>query len=338
MSPREDSHPDVLKFRSHVDFRRDSWLIDEKHHTNVPFKAPENIYYDIKWSPEYQFSLSDETGEVQIVPSSWSLPFHLEIEQAFFVQTTSDDALAFKLQTFMAHLIDCIEHIHLEIDVIKFKLDGRPILFEDPTSHDWRRLKYTEQKINLNEIFEEYSLLGESGHDDVVCLEAGNKKPMELCWQLLIDSIASFESAHFHGCVIYACSAVEVEVVPVVRDWLTKNTLTGSSEHVEKALIDLSNPIKFEIFFGCGNVEALNVLLAEQRTSLLGELKWLNTVRNKVIHSGYDVQSEEACRAIRAAGLLLRVLWVHKQQQTLRQYGVSDIYSGFRSEVRKVKF
>lgn len=338
MSPREDNYPDVLKFRSHLDFRKDSWLIDEQHHTNAIFKAPEDIRYDVKWSPEYQFSLIDEIGEIHIVPGSWCLPFHIEIDQAFFTQNTSDDALASRLHTFMAHFIDCIEHIYLEIDVIKFNLDGRPILFEDPISHNWRRLKYTEQRINADEIFEEYSLLGESGHRDVVSLEAGSKKPMELCWQLLVDSIASFESAHFHGCVIYACSAVEVEVVPVIQDWLAENTLTKPSEHLEKTLTDLSNPIKFEIFFGCGKVDALDVLLPKQRASLLAELKWLNTTRNKVIHSGYDVGPKEARRAIRAAGLLLRVLWVHKQQQTFSTYGVSDIFSNFKSQIRKIKF
>ena len=221
--------------------------------------------------------------------------------------------------------------------MVKFKLDGRPVLFEDPSSPGWRRLKYTEQKINIDEIFEEYSLIGESGRYDTVFAEAADKKPMELCWQLLVDSIASFESGHFHGCVIYACSAVEVEVVPVVRDWLAKSALTKPVEHLEKALIDLSNPIKFEIFFGYGKVGALDTLLPRQGRSLLEELKWLNTVRNNVVHLGYDVRADEACRAIRAAGLLLRVLWVHKQQQACKAYGLSGIFPNFKSQIRKIR-
>lgn len=188
----------------------------------------------------------------------------------------------------------------------------------------------------MNEIFDEYSLMGESGHYDVVCGEAASIEPMEISWRFLIDSIASFESGHYHGCVIYACSAVEVEVVPVIKEWLSNNTLTQPSEHLENALIDLSNPIKFEIFFGRGKVRALDNLKGSQRSSLLKELKWLNTIRNRVIHSGHAVQARDAQRAIRTAGLLLRILWVHKTKQSFEGFGVSDIFTDFKSKMRKL--
>ena len=124
----------------------------------------------------------------------------------------------------------------------------------------------------------------------------------------------------------------------MIQEWLAENTLTKPSEHLEKTIIDLSSPIKREIFFGCEKVDALDVLLPKQRTSLLEELKWLNTTRNKVIHSGYNVGPKDARRGIRAAGLLLRVLWVHKQQQTFRTYGVGDIFSNFESQIRNISF
>lgn len=329
-------HQDILKFRSYLDFQRESWLFGEQHHYTGIYKTSDNIGYDIKWSPNYNYSFDDELGNVHIKPTSWSLPFHLEIERNVLPQTESNDALALGLHSFITHLIDCVEHIYLEINVIKFKLDGRPILFEDTSSPSWRRLQYTKQRVNMNEIFEEYSLMGESGHFDVVCAEAASNDPMETSWQFLIDSMASFESGHYHGCVIYACSAVEVEVMPVIKEWLSNNTLTQPSKHLEKALIDLSNPIKFEIFFGRGKVRALDNLKGNQRASLLTELKWLNTTRNNVIHSGYIVQAREAQRAIRAAGLLLRILWVHKKRQAFEKFGVSDVFADFKSEIRKL--
>jgi hypothetical protein len=329
-------HQDILKFRSYLDFHRESWLFSEQHHYTGIYKTSENIGYDIKWSPNYNYVFDDELGKVHIKPTSWTLPFHLEIERNALPQTESHDALTLGLHNFITHLIDCIEHIYLEVNVIKFKLDGRPVLFEDASSPGWHRLQYTEQRVDMNEIFEEYSLMGESGRFDVVCGEAASKEPMEISWQFLVDSIASFESGHYHGCVIYACSAVEVEVVPVVKEWLSNNTLTRPSELLREALIDLSNPIKFEIFFRRGKVQALDNLKSRQRASLLEELKWLNTTRNKVIHSGYIVQAWEAKRAIRASGLLLRVLWVHKQEQASKAYGMSGIFPSFKSKIRKL--
>ena len=56
-----------------------------------------------------------------------------------------------------------------------------------------------------------------------------------------------------------------------------------------------------------------------------------------MIHSGYNVGPEEAHRAIRSASLLLRVLWVHEQQQILTAYGVSDILPKFKSQIRKIR-
>ena len=329
-------HQDILKFRSCLDFRRESWLFSEQHYYTGIYKTSKNFGYDIKWSPHYDYVFDDELGNIHIQATSWSLPFHLEIERNVLPQTESQDAIALGLHQFITHLVDCVEHIYLEINAIKFKLDGRPIVFEDQSSPGWHRLQYTEQKVNLNEIFDEYSLMGESGHYDLVCAEAASNEPMEISWQFLIDSIASFESGHYRGSVIYACSAVEIEVVPVVKQWLSNNTLTHPSAHLKKALIDLSNPIKFEIFFGRGKVHALDNPKGHQRTSLLKELKWLNNVRNKIIHSGYIAQAREAQRAIRTAGLLLRILWVHKKRRSFERFGVSDIFPEFKSKIRRL--
>jgi len=328
----------ILKFRSYIDFRRQSWLFGEQHYETGIYKTRKNIFYDIKWSPSYDYVLADEIGEVRISPSSWSLPFHLEIERTFFAQnaTASDDRLAVGLHRFIAHLIDCIEHIYLEIDVIKFKVDGRPILFDDASSAGWRRLRYTEQKVNTEEIFEEYSLMGDTGHYDVVCGEAADRGSLEVSWQFLIDSIASFDSGHFRGSVIYACCALEVEVVPVIRAWLSENTHTKPTGLLRDALVELSNPFKFEIFFGCGKVDALGVFTGDQRDALLESLKWLNNLRNRVIHSGEDVKPEEAKKAIRVAGILLRVIWVHKRQQFFNKYGINDIFPDLNSKVQGI--
>lgn len=328
---------DVLKFRSWLEFRRKSWLFSEQHYYTGLYKTPRNFHYNIRWSPKYDYVLKDGMEQIRISPTSWSLPFHLEIERNALSKTNSHEGLALGLQSFISHFIDCVEHIYLEIDVIKFQLDGRPVFFQDPSSRCWECLKYIEQRINMDEIFDEYSLIGESGRYDVVCGEAAENRPRKVPWQFLIDSIGAFESGHFHGCVVYTCSAVEFEVVPVIRDWFLNNTLTRPSDLLEKALVDLSNPMKFEIFFGSGQVPALDALTGSQRASLLKELKWLNSTRNHVVHSGYAVRADEARRAIRAAGLLLRVLWVHKKQTEFQRHGIGDIFADSQSEIRQVR-
>ena len=78
--------------------------------------------------------------------------------------------------------------------------------------------------------------------------------------------------------------------------------------------MNLSNPIKFELFFGCGKGKTIDILQKKYRVRLLEQLKWLNALRNRVVHSGTDVTPDDARRSIRIAGLILRIIWVRKRQ------------------------
>jgi len=307
--------PKIIEFRSSLDFRRKSWLLgDQDFHTGL-HKNADNIDYSISWSNKLRFKFNDDQGEIVIEPDNWSIPFELKLEADYFPSHDSDDKLALEVQKFISHLIDCIEHIYLEIDVLKFRLDGRPILVKTNDIVGWRRLKYTEMKINLVEIFEEYALLQDTDHHDAICLETARREPREVSWQFLIDAVASFDAGHYRGTVIYACCAVEIEVAPVVREWLSESSYTQPTNLIDNAIMNLSNPIKFELFFGCGKGKTIASLQKKQRVKLLDQLKWLNALRNRVVHSGADVAPDDAHRSIRIAGLILRMIWVQKRQE-----------------------
>jgi len=330
---KQYKHLDMMCFRSHLNFTRQSWLFKGQHFYTGIYKRPDNIYYDIKWSSECEYVFNGQSGEVKITSTPWSQPFYLEIERKAFGHDLSDNLLAMGLQKFIAHLIDCIEHIYLEIGVINFRLDGRSILFKNSRSSDWRLLGYTKQTIDFAEVFEEYSLMNDTGHYDVVCGEAAEMGVLELPWRLLIDSIASFEAGRFRGCVINAWSSVEVEITPAVRDWLSQNTFTGASEYLNRVMIELGNPLKLEIFFKSAKADVISTLPEAKQATLLGQLKWLNTIRNRVVHDGQDVSPDEARKAIRVAGLLLRLLWVYKRYQFFKKEGID--LSDFISKIQQ---
>lgn len=327
--------PEIIEFRSSLDFRRKSWLLGDHSFQTGLYKNADNINYSISWSNNLRFKLNDDLGEILIEADTWSIPFELKLEPDYFSNTNSDDKLALEIQKFLSHLIDCIEHIYLEIDVIKFRLDGRPILIKTDDRVGWRRLKYSEMKIDLAEIFEEYALLQDTDHHDAMCLEAARQEPREVSWQFLIDAVASFDAGHYRGAVIYACCAVEIEVAPVVRDWLSESSYTQPTSLIDNAIMNLSNPIKFELFFGCGKGKTIDILQKKYRVRLLEQLKWLNALRNRVVHSGTDVTPDDARRSIRIAGLILRIIWVRKRQHYFEDYGIPDVFSDFSTKIQK---
>lgn len=312
----------MVELRSTLDFQKESWLIGDQHFYTGIYKTADNLYYDIKWSRRYDYSIKYKSEMINMKSTPWTQPFHLQIEEKVFNNDLSDQALALSLQKFISHLIDCIEHLYLQIGVLNFSLDGRSILYRDPTlSGDWRPLDYGVQDINYEEIFEEYSLLGDTGHFDCVCGEAADLGSLELPWRLLIDSIASFKSGRFKGCVISAASSIEVEIAPVIQEWIISNTYTGADQYVDNVLAGMGNPMKIEIFFKLKK-DVLTVLPQEKILSLLTSMKWLNSIRNRVVHKGQDVSVDEAKRAIRTAGIFLRILWVQNRVAFFKSRGI----------------
>lgn len=315
-------YSDVIYFRSHLDFAKPSWLFESQHFYTGMYKRPENIHYSIKWSAKCEYSFVSDSGEAKIASTSWSQPFYLEIERKAFEDSCSDNALAMGLHRFVTHLIDCIEHIYLAIGVIYFRLDGRPVLFKDSASSEWRLLHYTKQTIDFAEVFEEYSLMGDTGHYDIVCAEAAELSGLQLSWRFLVDSIANFEAGRFRSCVTNAWTAVEVEISPVIRDWLSQNTFTGANKYLDRAMIELGNPLKLEVFFKSAKTDVISKISKAKQAKLLSELKWLNTTRNHVVHDGQDISPDQAKKAIQVAGLLLRLLWVHERYQFFKEEGI----------------
>ena len=244
--------------------------------------------------------------------------------------------MAMGLHRFMSHFINCLEHVYLEIDTVKFQLDGRPILYNDPDSGSWRQLNYEIQQIDKKEIFQEYSPIDEIEPRDSVCANAAAPNSLSVSWQFLIDAISSFENGHYRGAVIYSCCAVEIEISPFIRDWLARSTYTHSKDVIESTLANTSNQLKLEVVFSSGSSHVIDSLPGEKRGQLLKQLKWLNSIRNRVVHYGSKVEAAEAKKAVRIAGLLLRILWIQNRQQYLADYGIEDIFVDFGNSIQEI--
>jgi hypothetical protein len=75
----------------------------------------------------------------------------------------------------------------------------------------------------------------------------------------------------------------------------------------------------------------------EQRESLLTQMKWLNTLRNKIVHYGQDVSPEESKKAIRITGLLLRMNWVQYRRVFFEKQGMGDLFKDFPEKIQAIK-
>src|SRR3989304_5388048 len=218
-----------IEFRSTLDFRQKSWLSSQQEFKTGLFKESGNTDYSIFWSSALSFELNDDSGHLQIAADNWSIPFELKIESSYFTNIESDNMFAQDLHKFLSHFIDCVEHICIQIDVLKFRLDGRPIMVKIGQSSSWRRLSYKVMQINLADIFEEYALLQDNDHIEETCRAASQKESREVSWQFLIDAIASFNAGHYRGAVIYACCAVEIEIAPAIREWIIESSYSQPS-------------------------------------------------------------------------------------------------------------
>ncbi len=326
----------LLEFETTVGVAPGNWLRDAMPFQGGDFRPGEREF-EIKFDEKRRIEHEWKGEKFTIEASTSAVPCIVRLHEGYFEKTNSDDALAIGLHRFVTHLIDCIEHIYLAIGKVQFKLDGRVIFYKKADKDDWRILDYQKRVINLEEIFQEYSLLGDTGHYDVVCMEAGREDAFETSWQFVIDAVDAFDSGHYRGSVVYACSAVETEVGQIVRKWFEANTLTSPEDLLDTAMRDLSNPMRFEVFFKLEKDSSLAVLSDDQRISLLNQLKWLNAVRNKVIHSGHIVNALEAQRAIRAAGILLRLRWVDYRRKFFKEKGLGDVFDDFPKLISRLK-
>jgi hypothetical protein len=215
-------------------------------------------------------------------------------------------------------------------------LDGRPIFYQDPLiTADWRLLSYPKQDIEYEDIFREYALMDDTGHYDCVCGEAADLDSLELPWRFLMDSIVNYKAGRFKGSIIFACSAIEVKITPEIREWMIKNTYSGSDEYVDKAIIEMGNPIKFEMYFHLHRKEMSEILTDPKTKLLLDKLKWLNNKRNHVVHRGEEVTAEEAKKAIRTAGILLRIFWANFRYEFFKSQGI--VLEDFISNIKDVE-
>ena len=96
----------ILEFRSSLDFLKETWLATLGYGFGGISAEPGDNYY-IELFSAREFNFTDDSGEVNIRPTPYSIPFEIQIDKSYFSRTDSDDSLALSLHKFIAHFIDC---------------------------------------------------------------------------------------------------------------------------------------------------------------------------------------------------------------------------------------
>jgi len=148
----------------------------------------------------------------------------------------------------------------------------------------------------------------------LVCSLSAEKTPLEPNWTLLIDGIRFFYEGNFRQTLISCCTSVEVTVTEPVRIFLESLTFTKAKDLVDRLILEMGNPLRFEIYINSVNPEPFKIYDIPELNDLIANLKFLNTTRNKVAHRGYLPSVSEAKKSIEAASMFLRAPWIYERE------------------------
>jgi hypothetical protein len=279
--------------------------------------TPDNIEYLITFPKKRSKIVSELIKEYKFDVSSninTDIRFRkifckIELESSFVKQKT-DGATAIRLLQFINHFIVVTEIFTTSFNLPKFKMDGRLILCRPDNKSAWKKLDYQYNEINYHAIFEEFSMIGETGHWDLIMGYAGNIDSIELSWKLLCNAINQYYQGNFREVLIDCCSAIEIEVSPKISEWLIKCAGTGAKDSIGNAVREMGNPLRFSIYMKTIRPNPFTENLTESESKVLfSGLCKTNSTRNHVIHEGYTPTKKEAIDAIHNTGKFLRYDW-----------------------------
>lgn len=301
-------------FLTLVDVNQDSrfFKVRQSYDTGM-YKRPENFDYlletilpDDDRFQEYikllQFNESFQFGYQYIS----RIPVWVKIEQSYFQSRSLEKEFA----EFLNNFIIVYEYFTNDYGIAPYILDGRKVLIEKKKGK-WEQLEYTSlSEVNFFDVLRETIMDGD-GSTDLISAVAANKTPFDLEWKIFLTGIKFFYQGNFKQVIINCLTAIEAKITQPVNDWLL-SVSTSSDEAVKSILFDFSNPLKFDIYINTIYPEPFKKYTPAKIKTFISDFKSINTLRNKIVHQGFDPQMADAKKAIEHTGKFLRDIWLFR--------------------------
>ena len=240
------------------------------------------------------------------------VPILIKIEERYF---TKEDKVI-QLARFINNFIQLYEYFFNDFGIPEFLMDGRIIL--NKQNSVWENLDYSNiHSIDFYHVIKE-SIVDMDAPSELLTAESAHKDSLDISWKLFLDGVKSLHKGDFRQALINCTSAVEVEISGPIYDWFTDKTLRDVKGLVKKLMYDLSNPLRFEIYVKTINPEPFTIYSIDELKEISKGFEKLNSIRNKVAHSGYFPTLEETKKALETTGFFLRALWINKSEDGVR--------------------
>ncbi len=197
------------------------------------------------------------------------------------------------------------EHIFLEIGLPRLTLDGRPFFSRTNPSSPWNRINYTPKTLDIESIFWEYSWIGTDMRDEIVRMEMSNLDRRFPSWYYIVDAVRNHNEGFYSYAIILCGIALETTITPILKQWVVDNLFIKDDSLIAQFLQDMGVPFKLNLFIKIGEKKAFKDIAETEKKQIFQELKGMNTIRNNVIHSGYQAKLSESEKSIIAVGNLM---------------------------------
>lgn len=236
------------------------------------------------------------------------LPITIKMEKAYFKLADKSQELA----TFIDNLLTLYQYVCGDFGLPTYKLDGRKIFYKIKDQDSWEEYSYTSMLDTDFFGHLAHSIFSSGGSLSLIGSLASKKIPLEPNWALFIDGIKFFYDGNFRQTLISCCTCIEITVTEPVRLFLESLIFNKGKSLVENLIKEIGNPLRFEIYIHTINSEPYKIYDQAELATLIKDLKELNTIRNKVAHTGFLPSRDQAKNAIDAASKFLKTLWLYK--------------------------
>jgi len=236
------------------------------------------------------------------------IPVWVKIQQEYFNNRSFENEFA----EFLNNFIVVYEYLTNDFGIPPYVLDGRKVLKQKDNLH-WEEITYTSLgEVNFFDVLRETIMDGD-GSTDLICALSADKEPFDLEWKIFLTGIKFFYQGNFKQVIINCLTALEAQITEPLNTWLL-SVSSSSPDGVKNVLFDFSNPLKFDIYINTIFPGPFKKYSIEEMKKMISDFKGINTVRNKIVHQGFEPQLAEAKKAIELTGLFLRDIWLHKRE------------------------
>lgn len=193
-----------------------------------------------------------------------------------------------------------------------FYHNRRDFIFISPRLVEKIKIQYTENGGTKTQYYfltqrmpkylkEYFDYLNEEEHT----LNLSEKLEMDqvIFLHLIIDAYYSLYDGKFNDCIINCATATESLIFPIIKEWITNNLFHKNESSGEKILMEIPMSLKYELLFGSVKSPLLN-----KQERLLEKMKETNSLRNRIIHSGFQASRKQAESALNYSAKLIYIL------------------------------